>query len=141
MLSGPKRTLRVSASVPNLDPAAVFAHWTDPEKLVRWWPPKARVDLRKGGEFCFRWPEQDWTLCGTYENIQPERLLAFTWRWEHLPSVTKHVMVRFSPRKAGGTAIELEHGPYRTSVQDSELRNSHVEGWRYFLGRLSELSS
>jgi uncharacterized protein YndB with AHSA1/START domain len=63
----------------------VWAAWTEPRLLMRWWGPKGftspvcRVDLRVGGSylFCMRSPEgQDVWSTGIYaEVVRPERLV------------------------------------------------------------------
>ena len=65
----------------------VWAAWTDPEKLMRWWGPKgytshtARLDLREGGRLVnvMRSPEgQDIWGTGVYREIVPLERLVFT---------------------------------------------------------------
>ena len=63
----------------------VFAAWTRPEHLLRWWAPKGcstphcKVDLRPGGSFhyCMRTPEgrDIWGLGVYREIVAPERIV------------------------------------------------------------------
>src|SRR5215218_284534 len=69
----------------------VFAAWTKPEHLVRWWGPSdftlptCEQDFRVGGayRFCMRAPDgTDHWVWGEYrEIVEPERL-SFTWHRE-----------------------------------------------------------
>lgn len=36
----------------------VFRAITEPEQIVKWFAPKARVDPRVGGEYCISWSEE-----------------------------------------------------------------------------------
>jgi len=65
-------------------PACVFAAWTTPEQLARWWDATGEklatcdVDLRPGGAFRFvtrHHPDKPFT--GVYRDISPPRLLVF----------------------------------------------------------------
>ena len=63
----------------------VFAAWTEPERLKRWWGPRnftmpfCEIDLRPGGVFlrCMRSPEgRDLWVTGVFrEVVVPERLV------------------------------------------------------------------
>jgi uncharacterized protein YndB with AHSA1/START domain len=67
----------------------VWAAWTEPEQLQKWWGPKdftapsASIDLRVGGKylFCMRgkpgpdMPSQDFWSTGTYVEIVPMKKL------------------------------------------------------------------
>jgi uncharacterized protein YndB with AHSA1/START domain len=63
----------------------VFAAWTEPERLKRWWGPRSftmpfcEIDLRPGGVFlrCMRSPEgRDLWVTGVFrEVVVPERLV------------------------------------------------------------------
>ena len=65
--------------------ALVWAAWTRPEQLTRWWGPEGfsspvcQVDLRVGGKylFCMRSPDgKDYWSTGVYrEIVEPERLI------------------------------------------------------------------
>lgn len=65
-------------------PAEVFAAWTVPEQLSRWWDPTGEalavceIDLRPGGEFRFAGCHSgDRPFTGVYREIAPPHLLVF----------------------------------------------------------------
>lgn len=122
----------------------VWALWTRPELLVRWWPREAETDVREGGAYHLGWPEQGWHLRGRYTAVTPERLLAFTWDWDGDLEGTgpKHVTLHFEPLPGAGadagTHLTLIHGTYADTPKDREARQGHLDGWRHFLPRLGE---
>jgi uncharacterized protein YndB with AHSA1/START domain len=71
----------------NAPPDIVFAAFTQPKHLKRWWGPRNfttpefTVDLRPGGKlhFCMRSPTgQDFWCVGTYRDIEPPARLVYT---------------------------------------------------------------
>ena len=80
----------------------------------------------------------EWTLRGRYTEFMPAQRLGFTWYWDHEPDTPeRQVSVIFEPLGATGTRITVKHGIYTASASDQDERRGHVEGWLYFLGRLS----
>ena len=131
--------LMIKASFPRLAPARFIDHWTRPELLALWWPASAQVDARPGGQYHLAWPAMKWDLRGEYTRFEPPRRLAFTWRWDHEPSLpTRKVDLTIAP-DGGGSGLTLVHGDYDASQRDQDDRVSHLEGWRYFLARLQTL--
>ena len=72
-------------------PERVFALWTEPELLAKWWwpagydVPALKIDVRPGGHWrtSLRNSEgQLVTVSGAYRTIEPPRRLVFTWAWE-----------------------------------------------------------
>src|SRR5262245_66351638 len=73
---------------------AVFAAWTDPEVLRRWWAagpdwetPEAEVDLRAGGGYrlAMRDPGSGdvHVVAGDSTEVVPPERLVYPWAWEH----------------------------------------------------------
>jgi uncharacterized protein YndB with AHSA1/START domain len=137
--SPPDRVV-VSGPFPVLDPPAMWRIWTEPALLTRWWPTEASLDLREGGSYHFVWPAMDWHLRGTFLTVEPERLLRFTWSWDHDDLPQRTVAVNLDPLLDGGTRLTVEHGTYSDSATDVEDRDSHLAGWLHFLGRLYMIS-
>jgi uncharacterized protein YndB with AHSA1/START domain len=88
-------------------PEAVFAAWTDPERLARWWDPagepllRCDIDLRVGGAFTFvgrGHPEMPFS--GVYREIAPPARLFFD-------AMGSEGRVLLSA-KEGGTAMTVE---------------------------------
>src|SRR5215472_9328213 len=69
----------------------VFAAWTEPKMLKRWWgppgftTPTAEVDLRVGGAYklAMTSPGGDtYVVFGKFVTIDAPKKLAYTWAWE-----------------------------------------------------------
>ena len=132
------------AEYPKVAPERMWAYWTRPELLVRWWPREAETEVREGGVYHLAWPEQGWHLRGRYTTVTPGQLLAFTWAWDSDPEGTtpKHVTLRFEPLHRGDadavTLLTLTHGTYVDTPEDRETCQHHRDGWRHFLPRLGD---
>src|SRR6266508_3594788 len=66
------QTLEVQAT-----PERIFALWTEPDELVRWWPEAATFEPRVGGEVRLEFPQGNVT--GEVTRFEPPRALGFTW--------------------------------------------------------------
>lgn len=123
-------------------PLWLYAYWTQPELICRWWPQEAVIDARVGGAYRLSWPKMGWVLRGRYTQARPGVALGFTWRWEHEPDdVTRDVALSFAALDDGGTRLTLVHGPYADGPEEAALRQSHLDGWIRFLGKLRTIVS
>lgn len=130
--------LRLEAVYAGAQAAALFDCLTRAGRLVSWWPQTAETDPRLGGRYRLAWPALGQTLFGEYTQFEPGRNLAFTWNWEHAPELSQRVVsVQLAPL-GEGTQLTLAHGPYRADARDQDDRQSHLDGWRYFLARLAQ---
>jgi uncharacterized protein YndB with AHSA1/START domain len=121
----------------------VFAAWTTPETLKRWWGPgpvscpEAHVDLRQGGEYRIANLEMDGSITwitGQFEEvITPERLV-YTWHVSIVPGVLTRVTVEFREHR-DGTEVTVRHGRFA----DPAVRDMHAQGWESCLEKLSAL--
>ena len=119
---------------------AVFAAWTNPEVLRRWWAsepgwrsPSAEVDLRVGGRYRLSMGEPDGgpvhTVTGEYTEVRPPERLAYTWAWEGDPpemdgSAGTLVTVEFT-EDDGRTTVIVVHTGFATE----QARDMHTGGW------------
>jgi uncharacterized protein YndB with AHSA1/START domain len=132
-----KRTLKAPA-------AKVFAAWTQPEFLKRWFGPTddyvvqvAETDLRVGGRYRLmgRGPSgEDHSVGGVYREIVPDRKLVFTWAWESAPERESLVTVDIKPEGAG-CVLTLTHERFF----DEAARDRHRAGWSGTLDRFERL--
>lgn len=124
-------------------PARIFAAFTRPELIVRWWGPQdgpaeeAEADLRVGDCFrmAFRTADgQRQEMGGEYLEIEPDRRLVYTHRWLSFPERVSRVTLdlRAIP---DGTEMTLVH----EQLHDDEVRDLHVEGWTLMLDKLPAL--
>jgi uncharacterized protein YndB with AHSA1/START domain len=126
----------VRADLPRTSPRTVFDRWSSPALLTLWWPEVAELELRVGGKYHFAWPRADWHLRGSYVTVREPNELGFSWRWDHHPESTTVVKVTIEPGVVAGSTVMVRQGPYSDSPQDIEMRQSHIDGWLFFLPRL-----
>ena len=120
----------------------VFAAWTDPEKIVRWFGPKetkdgsvrADMDVRKGGKYriSFNTVDGDYhQVGGTYLEVVPNEKLVFSWAWHSTPE--RESLVTVSLKADGGTTmLTLLHERFF----DEAARAGHERGWTGTLEKL-----
>lgn len=114
----------------------VYAAWSDPAQLKRWFGPattKTRnliADVRPGGQF--RWDVdncdgEEMTVQGEYREVIPGRKVSFTWSWdddEAWDNRTSLVTVELSDHTEG-TEMRLRH----EQLPSEASRDRHHEGW------------
>jgi uncharacterized protein YndB with AHSA1/START domain len=119
----------------NAAPEKVYAAWTDPEKIVRWFATaKARdgsmqadIDLRVGGHYriSFHSTEGEYhQVGGIYREVMPNERLVFSWAWHSTPERESLVTVSLKPDGAG-TLLSFHHEQFF----DSAARDNHERGW------------
>ena len=122
-------------------PEKVFAYWTDPVLMARWFCPgdivlrSVETEARPGGRFRIVMQEKDegevHDVSGTYRVFEPPLRLVFTWAWITLPERESLVALDFRPVDEG-TELILTHGQFA----DEAARDSHREGWSQLLDKL-----
>lgn len=124
----------LSSDFEDFSPEELYAHFTDADKVVKWWPHQAEIDLRVGGTYHFSWPDNDWHLRGEFTALEPGRHLGFTWAWDHEPSaqIRKQVDVWFLPLYENGGRLAVYHGPFLATEEDQSARQGIIEGWIHF---------
>jgi uncharacterized protein YndB with AHSA1/START domain len=123
-------------------PAAVYAAWTRPELLARWFGPhhtrveSAEAEARVGGRFRTVLVEhgtgERHEVSGTYAEVEPERRLVFSWAWASTPERESRVTVTLRPVPEG-TELTLVHDRFA----DAEAAARHRRGWTESLERLA----
>lgn len=136
--SGPSLTIRRRIDAA---PARVWAAWTDPERLSRWWGPGsaadmriADLDVRAGGTFHigFDFEGADHDVHGVYQEVVPHERLVFTWYWKSTPERVSLVTLTF--RADGeGCLFTLHHERFF----DEAARIGHTRGWTASLDKLA----
>lgn len=123
---------------------AVFAAWTDPEVLRRWWAagadwdtPVADVDLRPGGRYrlAMRDPGSGdvFVVGGEYTEVDPPERLVYTWTWEHESQGSEGSVVTVVFHEDGGrTTVHLTH----TGFADAAAVARHEHGWKAVIDSL-----
>ncbi len=124
-------------------PARVYAAWTRPELMARWWGPdggpvlSAEADPRVGGRFrvVFQTLDGETHDCsGEYQDVEVDRKLVFTWQWITLPERQSLVSIGFRP---------IDEGTELTCTQsqffDEAARDGHRIGWTGSFEKLEAL--
>ena len=123
-------------------PEKVFAAWTDPEKIARWFGPskvkagsvRAEIDLRVGGSYRISFEGGDgeyFQVGGVYREVTPNARIAFSWAWHSTPERESQVTVSLQP-DGGGTLVTLHHEQFF----DEAARDGHARGWTELLDKL-----
>ena len=128
-----EREVRIAAR-----PEAVFAFFTDPEKMVQWKGRRADLDPRPGGVYRVEISDQA-IARGEYVEIEPPSRVVFTWGWEGQESGPgEHAVPPGSSRvevsleaDGDGTIVRLRHFDL-----PEQSRDVHGQGWDLYLGRL-----
>ena len=134
----PSLTLKRRFKAP---PAKVFAAWTEPEKIKRWFGPgrvkgtHAEFDLRVGGTLSWRPAPggEDHDVGGVMREVVPARKLVYTWAWASTPERESLVTVEFKP-EGDGTLLTLTHAQFF----DEDARDRHQQGWTGALDKLEK---
>jgi uncharacterized protein YndB with AHSA1/START domain len=118
--------------------ARIFDALTNPAQRVQWWGAPGRFqtthmesDLRPGGKWIMRGNgvgDRPFTVSGEYRQIEPPRLLTFTWLpdWQE---DARETLVSFDLAEANGsTTVRLTHSGLTTEAS----RTSH-KGWPQIL--------
>jgi uncharacterized protein YndB with AHSA1/START domain len=116
--------------------AIAWAHWVEPDLLVRWMGDMATLEPHAGGMFRLQYSSGD-ASAGSYVEVVPPRRLVFTWGWEgeaDFPPGSSTIELAFEgPSSEASTLMRLRH-----SGIPADLRSNVDEGWGYFLPRLVE---
>ena len=124
----------------NAPPKRVFAAWTDPQKLMRWFGPeqiemlRAEAEARVGGRFrlIMRGTDgEEHDVSGVYREVVPDRKRVFTWAWRTTPERESLVTVDIRPDGAG-SQLTLTHEQFF----DEAARDRHEHGWTGCLNKL-----
>ena len=125
----------------NASPEKVYAAWTDPEKIVRWFGRtdakansfRANIDARVGGHFrvSFSTDDEYYEVGGVYREVVPNQRLVFSWAWHSTPERESLVTVSLKPDD-DGTLLTLLH----EQLFDQAARDGHERGW---IGALEKL--
>jgi uncharacterized protein YndB with AHSA1/START domain len=138
-------TLRLERLIPS-PPEVLFALWTQPAQLVRWWAPEGyesavhHLDARPGGRWRVTMRRSDGGVVatsGVYRIVEPPRRLAFTWAWEDESGARGHeteVMVSFEATPGGTRVVLLQQ-----RFESKQARDNHNVGWSACFERLTKI--
>ena len=124
-------------------PHRVYAAWTEPAILSRWYCPNPDLPLEVtsdavvGGRYRVDMGAGRYVAEGEYTALEPGRLVEFTWRWTTSDDPGSTVRVELFPTDDGGTRLVLHHA----GLADEEDAQGPREGWELILGRLAGLGA
>jgi uncharacterized protein YndB with AHSA1/START domain len=132
-----ERTFRASAE-------DVFAAWTNPEVMRRWFhcapdwdTPVVDVDLRIGGKvrIVMRMPDgREAGAQGEYTLIERPHRLAMTWTFDADPVNEQLVELSFSESDGSTTVLMVN-----SRIAGDQRREAQDQGWRGCFGELERL--
>lgn len=126
-------------------PETLFAAWTQPTHLKRWWGPRpvkcvdAQVDLRIGGSYRIANEFPDGTLLwivGEFEVVDPPYKLVYSWHAGSEPHHSERVTVLFEPQ-GDATEVTVVH----ERILNAAVRDRHQAGWNGCLDALANYLS
>lgn len=124
----------------NAPPAKVYAAWTDPAKIMKWFGPAnvtvehAEADARVGGRYRIVARDdsgEQHGVGGIYREVVPNEKLVFTWAWQSTPERESLVTVHLKS-DGPGTLLTLTHEQFF----DEAARDRHQSGWTGTLDKL-----
>jgi uncharacterized protein YndB with AHSA1/START domain len=126
----------------NAAPAKVYAAWTDPEKIARWFGPEqvvsvhSETDVRVGGRYriVMNTATDSHDVSGVYREVMQNEKLVFTWAWKTTPERESLVTVSIKP-DGNGTLLTLTHEHFF----DEDARDRHQHGWSGALDKLTKM--
>jgi uncharacterized protein YndB with AHSA1/START domain len=129
----------------NASPEKIYAAWTRPENLIRWFGPAmvkpetvcAEIDARIGGRYRISFDNdrgEHHEVGGSYRDMVPYSRLVFSWAWHSTPERESQVTVLLKP-DGTGTLLTLHH----EQLFDAVARDAHEHGWIGTLDRLERM--
>ena len=132
----------------NAAPAQVYAAWTNPAQLARWFGPAgtvegsvvAELDVRVGGRFRASFTggldgnSEYHEVGGTYREVVPNQKLVFTWAWHTTPERESLVTITIKP-DGDGSLLTLHHEQFF----DQAACDGHTRGWNQTLDKFEAL--
>lgn len=107
----------------------VFRYFTDSARFAAWWGEGSTIEPRAGGAVRIRFPNAIEAGGEVLEIAPPERVV-FSYGFasgQPIPIGASRVTVTLS-ETADGTLVSLRH-----ELPNAEVRDEHVQGWRYQL--------
>jgi uncharacterized protein YndB with AHSA1/START domain len=130
----------------NVAPPRLYAAWTDPQTVARWYGPEGFVntihemELREGGRYRLTMTAPDGTrhpLSGSYRLLDRPNRIVLSWTWEKdaAGNAGRETLVTVTFRAVGSdTEMVLTHEGF-ASTEEVE---THNQGWTGAFNKLAE---
>jgi len=114
----------------------VFACFTTPVGLSRWFPVNARIELRTGGQIVFGWDEQ-FTRTTTIAILEYDAGGSITWDW-YAGVEDRHAPItwRVEPHVEKGAIVHFRQGPFPEEISSLISMAEEAASWRWQLCNL-----
>ncbi|HEY1552008.1 MAG TPA: SRPBCC family protein [Kofleriaceae bacterium] len=128
----------------------VYAAFTKPEHMKRWWAPKAfgaimydcEIDLRVGGKYRYvfgKAGEPKMAFTGEFTEVVPNAKIVATQLFEQMPQAGIATITTTFVETNGATRLELvQHFPSKQAL-DGAIATGMTEGMKHTFGQLAEL--
>ena len=126
-------------------PDKVYAAWTTPDTLAKWWGPEGTTmashsfDASEGGNYraTMRVPDgSEHTVTGVFRELVPNRRVVLTWAWEQEGKRGHETEIRVDLEPKGdGTLMRFEQSVFA----DTDQRDKHNQGWTSTFNRLDTI--
>jgi uncharacterized protein YndB with AHSA1/START domain len=116
-------------------PEIIWPFLVEPDRIVRWMGTRATLDGTPGSPIRVEYANGA-VMEGEVLEVEPPVHLAMTWGWVDPAEAVRPGQSRVELTLAeagGGTRVLVRH----LDLPEAE-RESHAEGWDYFLGRLAD---
>lgn len=114
----------------------LFEFFTESDLITKWWVQE--TEINPDGTYHFAWSSMNWHLRGRFNTLEFSNTFSFTWKWDHEPNLPEHTVNISLTETGNSTQLRLEHGTYTLSPEDQADRQSHLDGWQYFLPQLQK---
>lgn len=121
----------------NVPRELVFRYLTESDRWARWWGEGSTIDARPGGGLLIRLPGGI-EVAGRVTEVSAPASIAFTYGFRSgspIPEGGSLVTIGLKDHE-GGTKLRLAH-----TFAAEEPRNEHVQGWRYQLAVLGNVTA
>lgn len=126
------RTIEIRASC-----STVFRFFTDPARWARWWGEGSTIEPVVGGAVRIVYPGGE-RVSGVIRELVVDQRLVFTYGYEAagrpIGPGGSLVTITLARLPDGATRLELRHG-----VDRADVRDLHVQGWRFQLARFADV--
>lgn len=118
-------------------PALVFSFLAETPRWAAWWGSGSEIEARPGGRMRIVYPGGREATGEVLEVVPPERIV-FTYGYtdgQMIPPNGSRVTITLEPLGCA-TRLRLTH-----DVADENVRNAHIQGWRYQLSLFANIAT